>query len=86
MNNDGNRDSEDGLTVYDVTITLRSGGCGGPVIQTTRSKAFTFSGLEAGDYCVSISPTNDMTTASSFVVSVPAGGSVYVEFGYTTVI
>jgi hypothetical protein len=86
MNNDGDRDSGEGLTIYDVTITLHSGGCGGPVVATTSSKSFSFSGLDPGNYCVEISPTNDMTTPSSFSVSVPAGGSIYVEFGYYTVI
>ncbi len=86
MNNDGDRDSGEDLTVYSVTITLHSGGCGGPVLATTNAKSFSFTELAAGSYCVEISPSNDMTTPSSYSVSVPAGGSIYVEFGYRTVI
>jgi hypothetical protein len=83
MNNDGDRDADEPLTIYDVTITLHSGGCGGPVVGTTGSKSFSFGGLDPGNYCIEISPSTEMTTASSFSVSVPSGGSEYVEFGYT---
>ena len=82
MNNNGVRNDGEPLTVYSVTITLRQGSCGGTVIATTNSKSFSFSGLAPGSYCVSISPSGSMTTPSSHTVTVPAGGSIYIEFGY----
>lgn len=81
-NNDGDRDSGEPLTIKTVTITLHSDTCSSAAINTTNDKEFSFTGLTAGTYCVEISPTSSMTTSSSYTVDVPAGGSVYVEFGY----
>jgi len=81
-NNNGNRDPGEPLTIYSVTISLRAGSCSDPVVTTTNNKSFSFTGLDAGNYCVSISGGSTMTTASSYTVSVPQGGSIYVEFGF----
>ena len=82
INNNGVRNAGEPLTVYSVTITLRQGSCSGTIIASTNAKSFSFSGLEPGSYCVSISPPGSMTTPSSQTVTVPAGGSIYIEFGY----
>ncbi len=85
LNNNGSRQDGEPLTIYTINVSLHQGGCGDPVIATTSSKDFFFSGLQAGNYCVSISPSGSMTTASSYSVTLPGGGSVYVEFGYYVV-
>lgn len=85
LNNDGDRDSGEPITVYSVTITLHSGSCSARAMSTTSSKTFSFTDLAAGTYCVKINPSGSMTTPSSYTVDVPAGGSKYVEFGYYVV-
>lgn len=82
INNNGVRNTGEPLTVYSVTITLRQGSCSGTIIASTNSKSFSFSGLAPGSYCVSISPSTNMTTPNSQTITVPAGGSIYIEFGY----
>jgi len=82
VNNDGDRDPGEPFTIYPVTVTLHSGSCSAASISSTNSKSFSFTGLTAGTYCVKITPTGSLTTPSSYVVDVPAGGSKYVEFGY----
>jgi len=82
LNNKNGREDGEPLTGYSVTISLREGSCGGAVIASTSSKSFSFGGLPAGSYCVTIAPSGSMTTPSSHTVSLPAGGSIYVEFGY----
>lgn len=86
LNNDGDRDGGEPLTVYDVTITLRIGSCSGTILETTNQKAFTFSGLSAGTYCVQISGGATMNTPDHYVVTLDPGGYIYVEFGYYVVI
>ena len=76
------QDAGEPLVDFGITIYLRSGSCIAPIITTTASKTFSFSGLAAGTYCVSISPTTTMTTDSHFTFTLLAGGSQYIEFGY----
>ena len=81
-NNDGNRDSGEELyTTGKYTVTLYSGSCGSGTIASSGNASGTFSGLTAGDYCLRITNTPTMTTPSQYSFAVPAGGSVYREFG-----
>ncbi len=81
-NNDGDRDPGEPLTIYDITIRLRLGNCSSTVLTTTNSKEYTFSGVTPGTYCVQIVGGGTMTTPSQYTVTVPPGGSIYVEFGF----
>jgi hypothetical protein len=83
--NNGHREAGEPLTVYSVTVSLHEGSCANPVIGSTNAKSFTFSGLPAGQYCVNITPSGNMTTPSSQTVTIAAGGTAYVEFGYYVV-
>jgi len=81
-NNDGDRDSGEPITVYTIAISLHNTSCANAAIANTNSKTFNFSGLVAGTYCVKITGGGTMTTPSQYVVSLPAGASRYVEFGF----
>ena len=83
--NNGEYEAGEPLTVYSVTIYLHQNSCSAAIYRTTSSKSFSFTGLPAGTYCVRISPSGSMTTPSSYIVNLPAGGSRYVEFGYYVV-
>ena len=81
-----------------VTVTLRSGGCGGSVVSTTATNAsgqYSFTNLTPGDYCVSVSVAAEPNAscgcgdyclvAGNFnptSVTVPSGGDVVVDFGF----
>ena len=83
--NNGEYEAGEPLTIYSVTIYLHQNSCSAAIYRTTSSKSFSFTGLPAGTYCVRISPSGAMTTSSSYIVNLPAGGSRFVEFGYSVV-
>jgi hypothetical protein len=81
-NNDGDRDSGEGLyTTGSYTVTLYAGGCGSGAVASSTDASVTFSGLTAGDYCLRITNTPTMTTPSQYSFTLSEGGSVYREFG-----
>lgn len=88
INNNGIRDTSEPLTIYagsldaPITISLHQDSCSGPVLASTGEATFNFSGLVAGDYCVTISGGSTMTTPSAFSFYLPPGGSQYLEFGF----
>jgi len=84
-NNDGDRDSGEPLTVYTITISLHNSSCANAAIASTNSKSFNFSGLVSGTYCVKIAGGGTMTTSNQYNVTLPAGASRYVEFGFYVV-
>lgn len=86
-NNNGNRDSGEALnTTSSFYISLHSGPCNSPPIQTTSAYPFNFSGLVAGSYCVKINTFFNVNPPSSHPsISMPEGGSIYVEFGFEIV-
>lgn len=81
-NNDGDRDTGEPLTVYSITISLHNSSCTNAAIASTNSKSFNFSGLVSGTYCVKIAGGGTMTTSNQYNVTLPAGASRYVEFGF----
>lgn len=83
--NNGQREAGEPLTVYRVTISLHAESCSNPTIESTSSKSFAFTGLTPGTYCVNIVPSSNMTTPSSYTVTLLSGDSKYVEFGYYVV-
>jgi hypothetical protein len=88
LNNDGDRDSGEPLTVYSVVVYAHKGSCADPSVRMTGAKSFTFSDLEPGTYCVDIIRTGggtDMTTPSQYTFDLGAGATYYVEFGYYVV-
>ncbi len=80
-----------------VTVTLRSGGCGGSVVATTTTNAsgnYQFSNVTPGNYCVSVAiesgapgscPCGGVCYISGYAspktATVPSGGTVQVDFG-----
>lgn len=58
-NGNGARDADEAV-IAGIHVSLAAGGCGSPVIAKTVTGAgepsYVFSGLKAGDYCVSIDP------------------------------
>ena len=86
LNNNGSRQDGEPLTSYTVTVTVHLESCANPSIATANTNSFTFSGLDAGTYCVKITPSGSMTTPSNYTFALPAGGTQYVEFGYQVVI
>ncbi len=88
VNNDGNRDSGEPLTVYSVVIYAHRDSCANPSVRMTGAKSFTFTDLEAGTYCVNIIRTGggtEMTTDSQYTFYLGEGATYYVEFGYYVV-
>ena len=75
------RDSGEGLYSGSYTVTLYEGACGSGAIASSGSSSNTFSGLEAGDYCLRIINPPILTTPSEYNFNVPAGGSIYKGFG-----
>lgn len=85
-NNDGDRDTGEPLTIYTITISLHNSSCANAAIASTNAKSFNFSGLVAGTYCVKITGgLTTPTTPTQYVVSLPAGASRYVEFGFRVI-
>jgi hypothetical protein len=69
---DGGKDIDGGEPRFNgLTVELRAGGCGAGVAQTTTTNAsgqYTFSGLQAGTYCVRVllPPGNWAATVPEF--------------------
>lgn len=90
IDNNGARDSGEPLTtdMDDVTFRLHAGACSSSILASSTSNPFTFSNLLAGSYCVSLVtsyPNPDLSTPSQISVTLPPGGSEYVEFGFRVV-
>ncbi len=84
-NDDGNRDTGEGLTYYSVTISAHPNSCTNAAVRTTTAKSFNFTGLDAGTYCVKITGGSSMTTPSQYTFTLAPGASQYVEFGFYVV-
>lgn len=80
--NNGNRDTGEGLTVYTVTISAHPNSCSNPAVRTTTAKSFSFTNLEAGTYCVKITGGGTMTTPGQYTFYLGEGATQYVEFGF----
>ncbi len=88
LNNDGNFDTGEGLSGITVTIT----GTGGPyTLITGADGSYSQSGLVPGSYSVNLDETDaDIPTGATFsigtdpaTVTVPSGGNVTADFGFT---
>jgi len=86
-NNDGIRQPTDPLTYYAVTIRLHSDFCGAGfhvLVGTTTNKSYSFT-VSPGNYCVYIVPSDNMTTASSFSITITSSTTLHRDFGYYVV-
>ncbi|MFY9366547.1 MAG: SdrD B-like domain-containing protein [Brevefilum fermentans] len=87
FNNNGKRDAgEPPVVYYDVKITLLKDSCFGTTVTSTTAKEFSFGPLAPGTYCVTIDPPFPMTTPSFYLFSLGANETIYLEFGYETLI
>jgi hypothetical protein len=85
-------------TYNGVTVTLRSGGCGGSAVASTTTNGsgrYEFTNITPGNYCVSVSvsageagtcPCGGLCEMSAYAnprsVSVPSGGAANADFGF----
>ncbi len=81
-NNNGVYNSGEPYTIYSVTMSLHIGSCSASTYRSTSIKAYNFTGLTAGTYCVKITGGGGLTTPSQYLVSLPAGGSIFRAFGF----
>lgn len=81
-----------------ISVTLRSGSCGGSVVATTTTIAtgrYLFTNLTPGSYCVSVAVTavpyatcgcgdycQVASTSNPRTVTVPSGGDAVADFGF----
>ena len=81
-NNNGVKDPIDTLLAT-ATFKLLSGNCGASttVISQTTSTSYSFS-VAPGVYCLTISPSGNMTTPSKFSVTIESGVNKVIHFGY----
>lgn len=86
-NSNGRWDSGEPVYGYPASVTYASGTCAAPTsgwmaVSLSATKTFSKGNLAPGAYCVKISPTTSITTPSQYNITIPAGGNVYIEFGY----
>ena len=84
---DGNsnkiKDANDPLVQSAVTIKLLEGRCGTStsIIAQANSSSFSFT-TQPGSYCLTITPSSSMTTASKYNVTIEDGKTIFFNFGY----
>lgn len=90
MNNDGVRQPGEPLTIYanppyGITISVHPDSCASPAIASTSFASYSFF-LFPGTYCVRITNGYSMTTPNSYTVTLSEGETIYLAFGFRTVI
>ena len=82
-NNNGIKEANDPLVQTAITIRLLQGSCGTStsVVAQSNSSSFSFT-VPPGTYCLTITPSSNMTTPSSYNINIEGGKTIFFNFGY----
>lgn len=81
-NNNGVYNTGEPYTIYNVTIYLYPNTSCSGAIRSTTVRAFNWSGLPAGPYCVRIVGGSNPTTPTQYTFTLSPGQSRFVPFGF----